>query len=50
MKKGIANMKIMLYGGEYVASLFPKIIEYSIGYKLNIEGIILENAWVSPIH
>ncbi|CAD8138144.1 unnamed protein product [Paramecium pentaurelia] len=50
MKKGIAYMKIMLYGREYVASLFPKIIEYSIGYQLNIEGIILENAWVSPIH
>ncbi|CAD8043932.1 unnamed protein product [Paramecium primaurelia] len=49
-KKGINNMKVMLYGREYVASLFSKIIEYSVGYKVNIDGIILENAWVSPIH
>ncbi|CAK60688.1 unnamed protein product (macronuclear) [Paramecium tetraurelia] len=50
VNKGIPNMKIMLYGKEYVSSLFSKIIENSIGYNLNIEGIILENAWVSPIH
>ncbi|CAD8131826.1 unnamed protein product [Paramecium pentaurelia] len=50
MNKGIADMKIMFYGKEYVSSLFPQIIENSQGYNLKIEGFILENAWVSPIH
>ncbi|CAD8046443.1 unnamed protein product [Paramecium sonneborni] len=47
--KGIFKTKIMLYGKEFVASLFSKIIENSQD-ELNIEGIILDNAWVSPIH